>query len=181
MTQLHGLWIILEQVQQCLQPVHGFRRMPEARGKLKQNATELVRLNQRQYALFELFNFDSRPFVFVVSELLPGLDRELEISRRALRPTFRSRCGARPIKSGIDLDRVKVSRIELEFVRFRQRIEHTGPRAWPSIRRITPTTRSDTPYPCIILRLDEEIACYWITAFLSRHCVCRICGRQRPG
>ena len=68
--------------------IHCLRAVLKARGKLKENATELASLNQWQYADFEFLNVFGRPFALLVGKLLPGFDCELEIRRRALRPTF---------------------------------------------------------------------------------------------
>src|SRR5262249_13099832 len=110
-----------------------------------------------------------RPLTFLVRKLLPRLDGEFEVRRRSFRPTFCRFRRAWPIESGIDFDGVEISRIELQFVGLRQRIEDTRPRSRPGAGRIAPTASTDSPYPCIILRFDEEIARCRFAVLLSCH------------
>src|SRR5262249_33138522 len=158
-SKFDSLWTIFEQIQKRFQPIYGLRRVPEARRKLKQNTTELVRLEQGQDAFFELVHLFNRPLTFLVSELLPRFDSELEVFRRTLCPTFGSLGSARPIESRIDFDCIEISRIELQLIGLRQRIEETRPRARTTARWITPAAGSDAPRACIILRFDEKVVC----------------------
>ena len=154
--------------------IHRLRRVSEACRKLKQYASEFVCLHQRQYAGLELFNFGRRPIPLLVGELLPGLDGELEIIRSAPHPAFGGFGMAGTVKRGIDFDSVKVSRIKLQFVGLRQRIEHAGPGSRAGLWRITPSTCTDSPDACIILRFDEEITGHRLAALLPGRLVYRV-------
>src|SRR5262249_48245998 len=103
------------------------RGLTEAGRKLKQDATELVRIDQRRYPLLELFHLLRSPVAFLMRKLLPGFHRELEVGRRPFRPILCCLRSAWPVKRGVDFDGVEVAGIEFEFVDLRERIKDSGP------------------------------------------------------
>src|SRR5262249_35696463 len=109
------------------QPIDRFRCVTKTRRKLKKNAPELAGFGERRDALFEFVDICLGPSVFLVCELLPGFDSELEVVWRPLRPTLRSFRSAWPVKRGIDFHCVEVPRIELQFIGPRERIEESCP------------------------------------------------------
>jgi hypothetical protein len=62
-----------------------------------------------------------------MSELLPCFDSEFEVVGGSPGPTLGSFGVAWPVESRIDLNRVEVPGIELQFVCFQKRVEETGP------------------------------------------------------
>ena len=125
--QLYSLWVILKDVKQRRQAVHRFRRVFKACGKLKQQASKLLRLGQWRDARLEILDFQGSPFGFAVSELLPHLHRELEVVRRAFCPAFGCLRSAGTIERGIDLDGIEVTRVELQLVGFLEGIKNARP------------------------------------------------------
>ena len=86
-----------------------------------------MRLDERLDTGFEFIGLTGRPLVFVMRQLLPDLDGKLKIIGRTFRPTPGCFGIAGTVKGGIDLDDIEVSRVELQFVRFHQRIKQAGP------------------------------------------------------
>src|SRR6516225_5312990 len=107
-------------------------------------------------------------------ELLPCLYRELEIGGSPFCPALRRFRITRPVKSGIDLDDIEVSRIELQLVGLEQRVEHACPRTRSRGWRIAPSARTDAQNACIVVRFFEEVArcrlslCWFLAGGLQR-------------
>ena len=127
MPQLDSLRVVAKDIEQRFQAIHRFRRVFKACGKLKQQASKLLRLGQWRDARLEILDFQGSPFGFAVSELLPHLHRELEVVRRAFCPAFRCPRSAGTIERGIDLDGIEVTRVELQLVGFLEGIKNARP------------------------------------------------------
>ena len=82
--------------------------MPEARGKLKQQAAQFVRFGERQDTGFEFLGLAGGPLIFVVRELPPDFDGKLKIIRCTPGPAFCCFGTTWPVKRGVDLDDVEV-------------------------------------------------------------------------
>ena len=82
----------------------------------------------------------------------------MEIIRRAFGPAFRSLRATGPIKCRVDLDRIEVSRIELQLIPLQERIKDARPRSGAGVGRIAPATRADAEDSRIIGTFAEEIA-----------------------
>jgi hypothetical protein len=123
MPKLGHLRVFGEPAEEGFETIHSFRRMMETRGKLEKDAAEFPGLEKRRNSLLELVDVRLDPSIFFMCELLPRFDSEFEIFGSPIRPAFRRLWSTRTIKSGIDLDCIEVTRIELQFVGSRQWIE----------------------------------------------------------
>src|SRR3954463_12437822 len=129
MPEFDGSGKFFKGTEQSFEPLHRFRCVPEAGRKLKQQATDLGCFGERQYPCLELLEFGGRPCAFAMGELLPYLDRKLEIIRRPAGPALRGFGTARTIKRGIDFDGIKVARVKLQLVRSGEGIKQSSPGA----------------------------------------------------
>src|SRR5262245_39218410 len=153
----------------------------ETRGKLNKDAAKLTRLEERRDSLFEFIDVRLNPSVLSVSELLPRFNRKFEVFGRPLRPAFRCFRSARTIESGIDLDRIEVPRIELQFVGSCEWIKQSCPRTGPCAGWIAPAPGSDSQDTCIILGFNEKAACHWLADFSDGRVVCRLRRSHHAG
>src|SRR5215831_14097560 len=145
MPKLDGLWVLGEFLKKPFQSIRCFACTAKTGRKLKQDTAELSGLSQRCNALFELADIRRKPKVFLVSELLPCLDRKLKAIRRTSGPIFRRFGGARAVEGGIHFHRIEVSRIEFQLVRAGKWIENSGPGTGTAARGITPAAGPDAP------------------------------------
>ena len=90
-------------------------------------------------------------------ELLPYLDRKIEILGSTLRPGLGGFWNARSVESGIDLDGVEVPRIKLQLIGFGEGVKDTCPRAGSSAGRIAPPAGSDAPDARIFRGILEKL------------------------
>ena len=122
--------------------------------ELEENAAKPSGRRDWRDPLFERRDICGQNRLAVVRELLPGLDRELELSRRARNPALRCFGSAWAIESGIHFDGIEIPRIELQFVAFFEGIEDSGPRAGTAARRIAPAAGSNAPDSRVIAFLQ---------------------------
>ena len=101
--------------------------MPEAGGKLKQQAAQFGRLHQGHDSRLEFFDLCRGPFMITMRELLPDLHREFKIVRCALSPALCASWITRPVERRIDFNGVEIPGIEFQLISFQQRVEDTGP------------------------------------------------------
>src|SRR3972149_1275633 len=140
MAQLDCQGIVLELLQDVGEYLLALRRSPKPLGELDQQAGELTFFSDRIDAAPKLVVVllrhvrlnASRPSEHPrMSELLPNLDRELEILRRHLDPVPRCPRIDEPIEGRVHLDHVENLAIELQLILRLRRVEDPVPGPLP--------------------------------------------------
>src|SRR3990172_1812435 len=140
MAQLDCRWIVLELLQDVRDGFLILRRSPKPLGELDQQAGELTFFSDRIDAAPKLVVVllrhirlrASRPSEHPrMCELLPDLDRELEILRRHLDPVPRGPRIDEPIEGRVHFDRVENLTIELQLILRLLRVEDPVPGPLP--------------------------------------------------